>query len=314
MMSSLIALAAAQAAVQPPAPPVMVVPSPPPIRVVTPPPLLIPVPPRPTPPPPAPPSGVAATPARQVSGQITSDDYPAAAIRAEQQGSVRIRFVVGADGRASACEVAESSGSAALDSASCQLTIRRFRFRPATRDGVPVQSLATRLITWRLPEEPVIQFAQGRFTWAVTASPAGTTACTLNLDGTTFREFDEDNCGVPADAWLVDEGMLEPGHPPIRVTQILSLLPQGEVLTLPRLAGTPFWEEVAELEIAPDGRVTSCAPASQIGEVPDYADGRFQPLCERLTSLRYFSPAANGAVRRARMQSALYVEVQEPRR
>lgn len=313
MMSSLIALAAAQVASQPPplrtvppAPPIMVVPSPPPV--------FVPVPPRPTPQPPAPPSGVAATPARQLSGQITSDDYPAAAIRAEQQGTVRIRFVVGADGRASACEVAESSGSAALDSASCQLTVRRFRFRPATRDGVPVQSMATRSITWRLPEEPLIQFAQGRFTWAVTASPAGTTACTLNLDGTTFREFDEGNCGVPADAWLVDEGMFEPGHPPIRVTQVLSLLPQSEALTLPRLAGTPFWEEVAELEIAPDGRVSSCAPASQTGELPDYAGGRFQPLCERLTSLRYFSPAADGAVRRARMQSALYVEVLQPER
>lgn len=315
MMSSLIALATAQAATQPPPPPmIMTVPSPPPVMVVPPPPVFTPVPPTPPPPPPPPPSGVSATPARQVSGQITSDDYPAAAIRAEQQGSVRIRFVVGADGRASACEVAESSGSAALDAASCQLTTRRFRFRPATRDGVPVQSLATRLITWRLPEEPVIQFAQGRFTWAVTASPAGTTACTLNFDGTAFREFDEGNCSVPADAWLVDEDMLEPGHPPVRVTQILSLLPQGEALTLPRLAGTPFWEEVAELEIAPDGRVTSCAPASQIGDLPDYAGGRFQPLCERLTSLRYFSPAADGAVRRARMQSALYVEVQELRR
>lgn len=210
--------------------------------------------------------------------------------------------------------VAESSGSAILDAATCQLITRRFRFRPATRDGAPVSGTVYRRVTWRLPAEPLIQFAQGRFTWTVTASSAGTTACELSLDGAAFREFDEANCRVPADAWLVDEEALEPGHPPVRVTKVLSLLPQGEPLTLPRLAGTPFWEEVADIEIAPDGSVSACTPTSQRGDLPDYVRGDYLPLCENLVSGRHFAPAADGAVRRARMQSAVYVEAQQPGR
>ncbi len=300
MMSSLIALAAAQAASQPPPPPIMTVPSPPPV--------LIPVLPAPTPPPPpAPPPTF--TPPRQVGGTIGADDYPAAAIRADQEGTVQVRYDVGVDGRVSGCTVMASSGSSALDSASCQLITRRFRFRPATRGGVPVVSAMTRRVTWRLPEEPVIQFAQGRFTWTVTASPAGTTTCDLSLDGTAFREFDEGNCREPADAWLVDSGELAPGHPPVRVTQILSLLPQGEARTLPQLPGTPYSEEVAEIEVAPDGSVTACTLASQRGEAPDYVRADYQPLCARLAAGRHFAATTDTATRRARMQSALYVEV-----
>ena len=303
MMSSLIALAAAQVTSQPPAPPIIMVPSPPPV-------LLIPVPPPPTPVPPAPPTpSPTFTQAREISGGITADDYPAAALRAEQQGTVRVRYDIGVDGRVAACTVMASSGSAALDSATCQLLTRRYRYRPATRGGVPVASSMTRRITWRLPEDPVIQFAQGRFTWTVTASPAGTTACELSLDGTAFRELDEGNCRVPVEAWLVDEGELEPGHPPVRVTQILSLLPQGETLTLPRLPGTPYWEEVAEIEIAPDGSVSGCTLASRHGEAPLYVRGGYQPLCASLRIGRQFNAATDTATRRARMQSALYVEV-----
>lgn len=308
MMSSLIALAAAQVATQPPPPPIMTLPP-------APPPLMIPVPPTPTPPPPPPPTPQTTfTQAREVSGGISADDYPAAAIRAGQQGTVRVRYEVGVGGRVTDCTVMASSGSAALDSATCSLIVRRYRYRPATRGGIPVASSMTRRITWRLPEEPVIQFAQGRFTWTVTASPAGTTACELSLDGPAFRELDEGNCRVPVEAWLVDSGELEPGHPPVRVTQVLSLLPQGEALTLPRLPGTPHWEEVAEIEIAPSGMVTACTLASQHGEAPDYVRVGYQPLCGNLTASRRFVAAPDGTVRRARMQSALYVEVQPARR
>lgn len=314
MMSSLIALAAAQVATKPP--PIRTMPSPPPIiRTVPPaPPIMIPVPPAPTPPPPAPPSTTLPMPARQRVGMITSDDYPAAAIRAGEQGTARIRFVVDANGRVSSCEVTESSGSAVLDSASCALTMRRFRFQPATRDGVPIQSVVTRRITWRLPEDSVMRFAQGRFAWTVTASPTGTTACTLELVGTAFSEFDEGNCRVPADAWLVDEEELEAGHPPVRVTQILSLLPQGEALALPPLAGTPFWEQVAEIEITPGGQVSACTIASEHGELPRYVRGRYQPLCAGLMTGTQFAPGPDSDVRRARIQSALYIEVLQPER
>jgi TonB family protein len=89
------------------------------------------------------------------SGTITNDDYPVAAIRAGQQGTVRVRLSVGADGRVIACSIVQSSGSAILDSTTCALSQRRFRYSPA-RDaaGNAVSGSVTRTIVWRLPEPP----------------------------------------------------------------------------------------------------------------------------------------------------------------
>jgi protein TonB len=83
--------------------------------------------------------GAGGTPARWRSGAIRNRDYPAAERKAQVQGSVTVRFMVGPDGRARACTVARSSGSAALDATTCSLIEERFRYEPA-RDaaGRPV--------------------------------------------------------------------------------------------------------------------------------------------------------------------------------
>jgi len=83
--------------------------------------------------------GGAATPARQIAGRIVDSDYPRAARRARLEGRVRVRFTVSADGRATECRVTTSSGHAQLDTATCRLIERRYRFEPA-RDaqGRPV--------------------------------------------------------------------------------------------------------------------------------------------------------------------------------
>jgi protein TonB len=124
---------------QPPAPPAPVAPP------ATPPP--------PTPPPPAPPR-VAARPAQHRSGSITDDDYPASALRAEASGTTVARFTVGPDGRVTSCSVTGSSGNSALDSTTCSLIQRRFRYRPAIgADGNPTSETKTQRIVWRLPAE-----------------------------------------------------------------------------------------------------------------------------------------------------------------
>ena len=107
----------------------------------------------PPPPPPPPPPRQAARPAQHRSGTITNDDYPAAAIRAEAQGTTTIRMSVGADGRVSGCTVTRSSGNSSLDSTACNLATRRFRFTPAQdENGNNVAGSATRSIRWQLPE------------------------------------------------------------------------------------------------------------------------------------------------------------------
>jgi TonB family protein len=111
----------------------------------------------PPPPPPTPPSQLEAgpRPALLRSGTITNDDYPAAALRAREEGSVRVRYTVGIDGRVTDCAVVESSGFATLDATTCILIQRRFRFRPAVdAAGRLIADSQTRRVIWRLPPPP----------------------------------------------------------------------------------------------------------------------------------------------------------------
>lgn len=62
--------------------------------------------------------------------------YPAAAQRAGLRGTVVLHIDVSAQGSVSAVRVAVSSGHAVLDAAALQ-AVRRWRFRPAQRDGQP---------------------------------------------------------------------------------------------------------------------------------------------------------------------------------
>jgi protein TonB len=92
--------------------------------------------------------------ARANLGSYVSDaDYPAEAIRREEQGVTRFRLIVSADGRVSDCAVTGSSGSTALDSATCRLMKSRARFSPARdSDGHPTTDTVANAIKWVLPE------------------------------------------------------------------------------------------------------------------------------------------------------------------
>jgi len=66
--------------------------------------------------------------------------YPAASERAEEEGVVLVRVRVGSDGRVLAAEVKGTSGHRRLDAAAVDHARRAWRFVPATRDGVAVES------------------------------------------------------------------------------------------------------------------------------------------------------------------------------
>ena len=136
---------------------------PPPVRTVqeAPPPVITPraapappAPPAPPPPPPPPPP-VKTVPPRSATGDLQGlfrgGDYPENAIRADEEGSVTVRLTVGTNGRVSNCNVASSSGSRALDRATCQILQSRARFTPA-RDsrGNPTTDTVTQRIRWVL--------------------------------------------------------------------------------------------------------------------------------------------------------------------
>lgn len=64
----------------------------------------------------------------------TPPEYPSAALRRGESGTVLVRAEVDASGRPTEVSVARSSRSRALDRAAVQ-AVRRWRFRPAQQDG-----------------------------------------------------------------------------------------------------------------------------------------------------------------------------------
>jgi TonB family protein len=115
-------------------------------------------PPAPPPPPPAPrPTGKErrAVPRVPLHRLISANDYPAAALEADEEGRVGYRLEVDWDGRVAGCTIVLSSGSAALDAGTCQLLTSRARFEPA-RDGKG-RRVADRVpgrVVWTIEEPP----------------------------------------------------------------------------------------------------------------------------------------------------------------
>ena len=100
-------------------------------------------------------SGTGPRPKVPLSALMTSDDYPARAIRNEEQGTTIVRVDVSPEGVATGCWVLRSSGSDTLDQAACRMIQRRARFHPALdRKGRAVAGSIKNRVIWRLSEEP----------------------------------------------------------------------------------------------------------------------------------------------------------------
>ncbi|TMB38064.1 MAG: energy transducer TonB [Deltaproteobacteria bacterium] len=76
--------------------------------------------------------------------------YPLVARRLGMEGVVLLEVVVAPDGHAAEVRVARSSGYPALDESALTTVRERWRFIPAHRDGVPVESRVTVPIRFRL--------------------------------------------------------------------------------------------------------------------------------------------------------------------
>lgn len=152
----------------PPPPPDVPIP-PPPVVVTPPPPVVIsrptvaprPVVPRPAPPPPAPPppppppppsQAQPAQPRGNAGRWVTTNDYPSASLRNEEQGSASFRLSIGADGRVTNCTITSSTGFSRLDSETCRQLTRRARFSPALDNaGNPTTGSYSSTIRWEIP-------------------------------------------------------------------------------------------------------------------------------------------------------------------
>lgn len=83
---------------------------------------------------------------------VSAGDYPASALAVRAEGRVAVLLTVGVSGRALDCAITRSSGSAALDAATCRILRSRGRFTPAMdRHGNAAVATIAQEMVWKLP-------------------------------------------------------------------------------------------------------------------------------------------------------------------
>ncbi|OYW22336.1 MAG: hypothetical protein B7Z43_07465, partial [Sphingomonas sp. 12-62-6] len=66
-------------------------------------------------------------------------------------GLVKFQFSIDTAGRANSCFITQSSGNVDLDRTTCQLIVRRGRFRPLRNDqGEPITTKGRSQVLWTL--------------------------------------------------------------------------------------------------------------------------------------------------------------------
>jgi len=99
--------------------------------------------------PPSPPAPVARTAAVISAANCEKPEYPSASRRFEEEGTVTLKFLVGADGKVKESAVEKSSGFKRLDEAARQ-GLAKCQFKPGTENGHAVEGWAGIKYTWKL--------------------------------------------------------------------------------------------------------------------------------------------------------------------
>jgi protein TonB len=94
-------------------------------------------------------TGVRVPPVIDAARSCQQPEYPAASRRNEETGTVRLRFLIGVDGKVIDSRVESSSGYPRLDQAAIQ-ALSQCQFKAGTLDGKPVQSWASLKYVWQL--------------------------------------------------------------------------------------------------------------------------------------------------------------------
>ncbi|MGH8090458.1 MAG: TonB family protein [Rudaea sp.] len=84
-------------------------------------------------------------------GSRTQVAYPLEALRNREQGTVILSVLVGADGSVLGVEIEKTSGSRSLDRAARE-AVAKWRFHPATRNGVAHSAWASVPVTFNLSQ------------------------------------------------------------------------------------------------------------------------------------------------------------------
>ena len=85
---------------------------------------------------------------------VTPNDYPSQDLREGNQGTVRFRLEIAANGRVTGCTVTQSSGFPRLDAAACARLTSRARFDPAKDEsGASQPGSYASSVRWTIPQD-----------------------------------------------------------------------------------------------------------------------------------------------------------------
>ncbi|MBP8232394.1 energy transducer TonB [Rhizorhabdus sp.] len=86
---------------------------------------------------------------------VLPDDYPLAALREERSGHTGFRLTVSPSGKPLRCEIVYLSGWDDLDKRTCQVLMKRARFKPSFGpDGTPLHFVYRSINSFWIPEGP----------------------------------------------------------------------------------------------------------------------------------------------------------------
>lgn len=188
-------------------------------------------------------------------------DYPAIAIAQKAEGAVHFSVNIGSGGKPTACRITKSSGSDALDAATCKALMERAQFHPLIdKKGKPTTAVFDQVVRWRLPARGTAEISDGTFAAHAIINPSGDVVeCTMSGSGSTRFGQAGNTCGPFGERGFL-ASLMGKDYPKARVSDVrLQISYEG----LPdRGSGkTPdFYLLLAEAEISvnPDGSMGQC--------------------------------------------------------
>jgi protein TonB len=98
--------------------------------------------------PPAPKQSIV-TPVSIGRPHVCTQNYPPISQRLGEEGTTLLSFTINTDGSVSGPSISKSSGFQRLDDASLNC-VTRWKYKPATQDGVPVSTQWQANVQWKL--------------------------------------------------------------------------------------------------------------------------------------------------------------------
>jgi TonB family protein len=156
---------------------------------------------------------------------FSPDDYPMEAAKKGIEGNATFEVDVDAEGKPTACRITDSSGSASLDQTTCDIVLKKGRFKPAMFHGKAVAGRYSETASWRLegvayataidpalwfsaddyPIEAAKKGAEGTATFEVDVDPQGEPVACRITRSSGSAALDQKTCEV-----VLKNGRFEP--------------------------------------------------------------------------------------------------------